>query len=313
MWLKHSNFINIVHKALSSPTLGNPIQKFSIFTSCFRHLAHNWNINNFGNLFQQKENLQTNIQAIQQVYFSSQDPNLLVIEQHLGFQLQELNMAEKGFWNQRARTNWLSLGDKNTSFQTQALIRRKRKQILKIKDDNGFWFDNDEQNISYVFVSSFKKRFSLSSSPSLADIQECISVIYHCISVEDNAKLLAPVNLEEINIALYQIGPLKAPGPDGIHATFYHTYWPQLKDVLFAMVTDFFQNKSSLSIMNHTNIALIPKCDNLDMVTDFRPISLCNVSYKIISKVIVNRFRPLLAKCISQNLGGFYTQKINFR
>lgn len=104
MWLKHSNFINIVHKALSSPTLGNPIQKFSIFTSCFQRLARNWNINIFCNLFQQKENLQTNIQTIQQAYFNSQDPNLLAIEQNLGFQLQELNMVEKIFWNQRART-----------------------------------------------------------------------------------------------------------------------------------------------------------------------------------------------------------------
>lgn len=78
------------------------------------------------------------------------------------------------------------------------------------------------------------------------------------------------------------------------------------------MFTDFFQHKSSLSIINHTHIALIPKSENPEMVTHFRPISLCNVSYKIISKILVNRLRPLLAKCISQNQGAFAPGKSIF-
>lgn len=71
------------------------------------------------------------------------------------------------------------------------------------------------------------------------------------------------------------------------------------------MITDLFQNNRSLNLINHANIPLIPKVDKPAMVSDFRPISLCNVCYKIITKIIVRRLRPLLNKRISQNQRAF--------
>lgn len=60
-----------------------------------------------------------------------------------------------------------------------------------------------------------------------------------------------------------------------------------------------------LQDVNHTYIALIPKVNSPETVNQYRPISLCNVSYKIITKFLVNRLRPLLSKCISINQGAF--------
>ena len=51
--------------------------------------------------------------------------------------------------------------------------------------------------------------------------------------------------------------------------------------------------------INHTFIALIPKRDNPAETQHFRPISLCNTVYKTISKILVNRMRPLLDKPVS--------------
>lgn len=52
-------------------------------------------------------------------------------------------------------------------------------------------------------------------------------------------------------------------------------------------------------------ITLVPKMDNPKGLQDFRPISLCNVQYKIISKILASRLRPIMAKIISEAQGAF--------
>ena len=61
-------------------------------------------------------------------------------------------------------------------------------------------------------------------------------------------------------------------------------------------------SRSILRSINHTFITLIPKVQNLERVSDFRPISLCNVIYKIISKAIANRLKPLINSIISNEM-----------
>lgn len=60
-----------------------------------------------------------------------------------------------------------------------------------------------------------------------------------------------------------------------------------------------------LKAINYTNIVLIPKATSAATFSHFRPISLCNVSYKLISKIITNRLRPLLAKIIFPQQSAF--------
>src|SRR4051812_7859825 len=54
------------------------------------------------------------------------------------------------------------------------------------------------------------------------------------------------------------------------------------------------------STLNDTNICLIPKCGNPNSMKDLRPISLCNVAYKIVSKLLSNRLKKCLDKCVSE-------------
>ena len=97
----------------------------------------------------------------------------------------------------------------------------------------------------------------------------------------------------------------KAPGPGGFSFHFYKVYWPIIKTDLVHMVTAF-QNKAKVGgCTNSTFLALIPKEVNPSSFDRFHPISMCNASYKILSKIITNIFKILLSKLISPLQGGF--------
>ena len=94
--------------------------------------------------------------------------------------------------------------------------------------------------------------------------------------------------------------PLKAPSPDGMPPLFFQTYWTDIGMDVHQAVLSCLNSGSILKSINHTFITLIPKVNNSEKVFDFRPISLCNVIYKIVSKVIANRLKPMLNSIVSE-------------
>lgn len=117
-------------------------------------------------------------------------------------------------------------------------------------------------------------------------------------SDESNADLANVPNDDEILRAIKSIEAFKAPGPDGYQASFYHKYW-SIVGPLCSLIKQCFQERTIPKDMNRTHICLIPKIDNPETINQFRPMGLCNVSYKVISKIIVNRIRPYLASIVS--------------
>ena len=98
---------------------------------------------------------------------------------------------------------------------------------------------------------------------------------------------------------MFQLGSHKALEPDGLPAFFYQLFWGIVKADVINTVLAFFHFCSLFTPLNHTFITLIPKVPFLKEVTHFRPINLCNVIYKIISKILVNRVKPLMDTLIT--------------
>lgn len=120
-----------------------------------------------------------------------------------------------------------------------------------------------------------------------------------------NTALIRPVSEDEITIAAFQMGGMKAPGPDGFQGLFYHTFWDSLVEEVNGIVQDFMQMVSSPQHLNSTHIVLVPKVKNPESVGQFRPISLCNYSYKIVSKILANRLKSFLPELISPMQSAF--------
>ncbi|XP_026414361.1 uncharacterized protein LOC113310013 [Papaver somniferum] len=100
-----------------------------------------------------------------------------------------------------------------------------------------------------------------------------------------------------------------APGPDGFPPGFIKQHWNKLGNDVIALVQGFFLSKKLPAGINHTYISLIPKVPKPTYPTEFRLISLSNATYKIISKILTNRLKPMLDRLISQNQSAFISKR----
>jgi hypothetical protein len=126
-----------------------------------------------------------------------------------------------------------------------------------------------------------------------------VEVLERKVTAAMNHKLLAEFTIEEITAALNQMSPLKALGPDGFPMCFYKHNWATVYPEVCSTILPFLNLGCMDPNINITHIALIPKVASPGCVTDFHPISLCNVAYKLISKVLANRLNLVLLEIIS--------------
>ncbi|GAU35047.1 hypothetical protein TSUD_30130 [Trifolium subterraneum] len=197
---------------------------------------------------------------------------------------------------QRAKMHWLQEGDMNTRFfHMSATARSKKKKVTKLIADNGTEAHTQEE-LCEVANSYFDTLFK----PIDGDHDPVLNLIQPRVTVDDNFFLTAPITKVEIQQALFQMHPDKSPGPDGFNPAFYQRFWEQCSDDIFRAASTWLERVYFPTSLNETNICLIPKCDNPTSMKDLRPISLCNVLYKMISKVLANRLKCCLDKCVSQ-------------
>ena len=104
---------------------------------------------------------------------------------------------------------------------------------------------------------------------------------------------------EEIKLGLWSLKPFKAPGADGLHAEFFQYFWADVKASVCREACNCFEARTVPKYLNKTLISLIPKIQSSESLNNYRPISLCNTIYKVITKILVGRIRPLLDKLIS--------------
>ena len=99
--------------------------------------------------------------------------------------------------------------------------------------------------------------------------------------------------------------PTKASGPDGMSLIFFQKYWDIVGPSVVNSVLQTLRTEVMHDGLNETFICLIPKVNCPQKITEFRLISLCNVVYKIVSTVLVNRLKKILPEVISESQSAF--------
>ncbi|KAL0451820.1 UNVERIFIED_CONTAM: LINE-1 retrotransposable element O protein [Sesamum latifolium] len=154
-------------------------------------------------------------------------------------------------------------------------------------------------------ISAYFQELFRSTSPSEDDIEAVIGGMLPRVSDAMNEILTQPYTAEEVNLAISHMHPYKSPGPDGMSPVFFHKYWHIVGPETTRFVLEFLNHRIFYATYNYTYVVLIPKIPNPETLSHFRPISLCNITYKIASKVLANRLKPLLPTIISESQSAF--------
>ena len=220
----------------------------------------------------------------------------LAHEQEISLKLDSKNLLirEESLWCSKSRETWLTCKDLNSKyFHTSILIRRRLNAVNFLKLDSGGWV-SFRAEIGGNFLTHFTTLFT-SLNPLIEN--EMLDLFSLIILEEENAFLCT--HEEEISEVLASLGTTKALGPDGFTTIFYKKYWHVVRKDVLICIEQFFKNHNLVRNQSHAFLALVPKINGFHIAHQFRPISLCNIVYKIISKVLANRFKRFLPKIIS--------------
>ena len=186
-------------------------------------------------------------------------------------------------------------------FHSKATKRLRENSIRGIRDGNGVWRTNHD-DIGHVMESYYKELFSTGNLNLEANSSEKIPCTVTNLM---NAELVKEFTELEVKEALNQMAPLKAPSPDGMPPLFYQHFWSIMQHDVTSAILSWLNSSILPNPINHTIIILVPKLDNPKLVSDFRPISLCNVLYKIYSKLLANRLKKFLLSLITEHQSAF--------
>ncbi|KAL6214022.1 hypothetical protein ACLB2K_013460 [Fragaria x ananassa] len=298
LWISHPHCYEIVRKNWNSEFLGSAWAGWLRNLSRCKYALNEWSKDvfpNFGN------KVTENIMHIQTLLEDEKED----IGQLLSLKTDQIASywaMEEMFWKQRSCISWLAHGDMNTHFFHQTTTsNRRRNKILQIKDDNGNWITTEPEIVAHL-TEYFENMYT---ATDLSNVEEVLSFVENKVTLEINESLMLDVTMEEVKAAVFDLGALKAPGPDGFSGSFYQAHWEIVKEIIVSATSQTWTSAKMSPHFNCNYLALIPKVDNPEVAAQFRPIALYNFGYKILTKIISNRLKLFMPDLITENQSAF--------
>lgn len=270
-WLLDESCESIIKNAWDSSRDRDLVSRITSMANSLK----SWSSDKYEDLGKKIDEAESELKKAQQLPISKESCEKCVdIEK----KLEDLYCKNEAYWYVRSRVAEMRDGDRNTRyFHHKASQRKSRNTIKGLLDSQGIWHQ-EEEKVEKIVCDYYDQLFT-SSMPSEETLQEVIKHVKMKITPAANSLLLEPYSKDEIYAALQQMHPCKAPGPDRMHAVFYQRFWHIIGDDVTSFVSNILQGTIPASCVNKTNIALIPKVKNPTRMSEFRPISLCNVLY----------------------------------
>ena len=207
----------------------------------------------------------------------------------------------------RSRARWYEHGEKNSKyFYSLEKTNYRRKHVSSIINHEDKRITDPKQILQEMELFFKEIYTSKNMNPQLPEFSDFFENIECTLSQEKAATCEGEVKLEECYNALKIMAANKSPGSDGFTTEFYQYFWNLLGNYMIESFNYAFQNGIISISQRQGVISLIPKKkNNLEFLKNWRPVSVLNVDYKILTKVIALRLEKVLAKIISSSQSGY--------
>lgn len=288
-WLTHDDFPNFLANAWPRNA------RWCDQVVSLQGSVQEWNKTVFGNIFDRKRRLIKRLENVAHRLTMRPSIDLEIAQKRLWGEYEQVLVQEELLWYQKSRSKWLLHGDRNTKFfHGVTAIRRRRNSFDMLQDAEGNWV-GDPGNLETLVTTYFRNLFTEEGGRE----GSCIMGAFPILSNDELTMIEREVSKSDIFNVVNHMGAFKAPGPDGLQAAFFQSQWQVVGDSLCSLVLEIFRNHEKVRDINQTLITLIPKVDNVSNIRDFRPISLCNVAYKVITKILAHRLRFIMGTLVN--------------
>lgn len=296
-WLCDPELSNVVIKSWQEASNRGIMQKKK---DCIRALS-TWGKNRNMLFWQQKKAIVSKLEFDREA-----DPGNC--NQLLKDKLAHLLAQEECRREQQAKQFWLIHGDRNKRFfRSKIKSRRQNNKIMEIMDANGRW-STDVEVVKHSVVNYFSQIFAQQDSDK-EEVLNLVFVVRSKIEKEDNVLLTEVVRYKEVKEVVFHMHSDKAPGLDVLNPVFFQKFWSIVDGDIILACNIWLQAGTFPSSLPNTTIIMILKISDPKEVKDFRPIALCNVLYKILSKVLANKLQNVLHKVISKCQSAFILRR----
>ncbi|XP_075640643.1 uncharacterized protein LOC142612431 [Castanea sativa] len=303
-WAMHESCEGLIRTSWSQaqPMASPMFRLFEKIKRCRQDLVR-WSRETFGNTRAKLTAKQSELQELASTNYGLNLERINLVRKEVNGLLHD----EEVFWRQCFRAIWLPAGDKNTKFfHLRASQRRRKNHIEGLTDEAGVW-QADGNKVAGMIEEYYQRLFTTSNPTHMEAVLNSVESV---VTNGMRHSLLVPYMGDEVRVALFQMHPSKALGPDGMSPFFFQRFWPIVGPDVTSVVLSVLHSGHCLRKMQHSHVVLIPKKPNPEYITEYQPISLGNVVARVVSKVLANRIKKILPSVISDSQSAFVPSRL---
>ncbi|KAL0416576.1 UNVERIFIED_CONTAM: hypothetical protein Slati_3489500 [Sesamum latifolium] len=228
------------------------------------------------------------------------EANLIALNKSNAVLVHALSL-EVEYWKQNSNCKWLEAGERNTKY-FHSLVKKKK---AKVHNPQNHRRKSRNTNLDQIRDSATSYFENLLSSNAAQSGTPDFPFQFSKISEEVGHNICSIPSKEDIKDTVFSIDKDSIAGADGFSLAFYQACWDFIARDIYDAVRDFFSGTLMPRSFKATTIVLIRKVDSAQTWKDFRSISLCNVTNKILSKLLYRKLSQALPDLISPSQSDF--------